>query len=163
MRMLSAIVAAWLASTAVAAAADPIGEWMVKDKVATIRIENCSGKYWGVVSWEKMPGGIDRNNPDVAKRNRPTLGMPVLLAMKPTEPNMWEGQIYNSKDGKTYDASISLESPDVLAVRGCILGFLCGGENWTRVRPENNGRGGPARPTSKDICSGIAKLSGLAH
>jgi hypothetical protein len=89
--------------------------------------------------------------------------MPILLGMKPSSPNLWEGQIYNSKDGKTYDASISLESADVLAVRGCILGFLCGGENWTRVKPETTGRAGSTRPATKDVCLGVAKLSGLTH
>src|SRR5262249_61198206 len=40
----------------------------------------------------------DANNPDVSKRSRPTLVMPILLE-----------------------------------IRGCVLGFLCGGETWTRV------------------------------
>jgi uncharacterized protein (DUF2147 family) len=159
---VSFALAALLASTGLAAAADPIGDWMVKEKLATIRIENCGGKLWGVVSWEKTPGGVDQYNPDANKRRRPTLGMPVLLGMKATDPNKWEGQIYNAKDGKTYDANISLASTDVLTVQGCILGFLCGGEDWTRVKAER-GPNQPARPPTKDVCLGVAKLSGLAH
>ena len=37
---------------------------------------------WGVVAWEKQPGGRDSNNPDASKKSRPTLGMPILLDMK---------------------------------------------------------------------------------
>jgi hypothetical protein len=89
---------------------------------------------WGAVSWEKTPGGVDNNNPDVSKQNRPTLGMPILLDMKkkPSKEE-WKGQVYNSKNGKFYDSSIKLLSPDQLEIKGCVLGFLCGGETWTRV------------------------------
>jgi hypothetical protein len=90
---------------------------------------------WGAVAWEKVPGGRDSNNPDRAKQSRPTLGMPVLLDMKkdPDEQNKWSGKVYNAKDGKTYDSTITLETPNKLEIEGCVLGFLCGGETWTRV------------------------------
>jgi len=94
-------------------------------------IENCGNSFWGAVAWEQTPG-IDNKNPDATKRGRPTLGMPVLLDMKPVDPNKWSGKIYNSEDGQTYSSNISLASPDVLRVQGCVLGILCGGESWTR-------------------------------
>ena len=56
--------------------------------------------------------------------------------MKPTKPGLWQGEVYNAENGKTYDAKISLTSADVLRIEGCILGFLCGGEDWTRVKPD---------------------------
>jgi uncharacterized protein (DUF2147 family) len=115
-------------------ALDPTGEWLVAKKVARIRIVNCDDRIWGVVSWEVRPG-IDRKNPDKALSTRPTLGMPILLGMTQTAPNKWKGEIYNSEDGRKYDASISLLDPDTLKVQGCVLGFLCGGENWSRVGP----------------------------
>ena len=75
---------------ALAAELSPIGDWLVKDGYANIRIDNCGGKMWGIVAWEKTPGGIDTENPDPAKKTRPILGMPILIGMKPTkEPNKW--------------------------------------------------------------------------
>jgi hypothetical protein len=67
-----------------AAASEPAltGEWADEDGLAHIRIENCGGRFWGAVSWEKEPG-IDSKNPDSAKRGLPTLVMPVFLAMIP--------------------------------------------------------------------------------
>ena len=158
MRRLSFILTATLLSTAAASAAEPTGEWLVKDKVATIRIENCSGQLWGFVAWEKLPGGVDENNPDPAKRNRPVLGMPIILGMKPADGNKWEGKIYNTQDGRTYPANISLTGPDTLRVEGCLFGFLCGGENWSRVRAEPNPqqRSGARVPPAKDLCSKVA-------
>lgn len=114
---------------------EPTGDWRVAKGVATIRIVNCDEQYWGVVVWEQTPG-TDSKNPDPNLRSRPTLGMPVLLGMTPTKPNEWSGDIYNAQDGRTYSASISLLQPDLLKVQGCVLGFLCGGENWTRVLSE---------------------------
>ncbi len=70
------------AGIAPALAADPTGDWRVADGVANIRVAECNGSMWGVVAWEKMPGGRDTNNPDVSKQSRPTLGMPILIDMK---------------------------------------------------------------------------------
>src|SRR6267154_6221534 len=86
-----------------ALAADPTGDWRVADGVANIRVAECNGNMWGVVAWEKTPGGRDKNNPDVSKQSRPTLGMAILIDMKKKAGvDQWEGQVYNAKDGKSY-------------------------------------------------------------
>jgi uncharacterized protein (DUF2147 family) len=117
-----------------ALAADPTGDWKVADGVANIRVAECNGSMWGVVAWEKIPGGRDKNNPDVSKQNRPTLGMPILIDMK-KKPSVdqWQGQVYNAKDGQSYSSTIRPIGSDQLEIQGCVLGFLCGGETWTRV------------------------------
>jgi uncharacterized protein (DUF2147 family) len=117
-------------------AADPTGDWKVADGVANIRVAQCSGNMWGVVAWEKVPGGKDANNPDAAKQSRPTLGMPILIDMK-KKPGVdaWEGQVYNAKDGQLYSSTIKPVGADQLEIQGCVLGFLCGGETWTRAGP----------------------------
>jgi uncharacterized protein (DUF2147 family) len=119
-----------------AQAADPTGDWKVADGVANIRVAQCSGNMWGVVAWEKTPGGKDKNNPDAAKQSRPTLGMPILIDMK-KKPGVdaWEGEVYNAKDGQLYSSTIKPVGTDQLEIQGCVLGFLCGGETWTRVGP----------------------------
>ena len=123
--------------------ADPTGEWLVAKRVARIKIVNCNDRLWGVVSWESEHG-VDGNNPDPALRTRPTLGMPILLGMTRTKPNEWSGEIYNAEDGRKYASKISLLNPNLLQVQGCVLGILCGGENWTRV-----GAPATASPASK--------------
>ena len=119
-----------------ALATEPTGDWRVADGVANIRVAQCNGSMWGVVAWEKELGGRDINNPDVSKQNRPTLGMPILIDMK-KKPGLeqWEGQVYNAKDGQSYSATITPVGNDQLEIKGCVLGFLCGGETWTRVAP----------------------------
>jgi uncharacterized protein (DUF2147 family) len=115
-------------------AADPTGDWKVADGVANIRVAECNGNMWGAVAWEKTPGGRDMHNPDVSKQNRPTLGMPILIAMKKKAGvDQWEGQVYNAKDGQFYSSTIKPVGADQMEIQGCVLGFLCGGETWTRV------------------------------
>lgn len=134
--VLSGLTFAAGLSSGPALAADPTGDWQVADGVANIRVAQCNGNMWGVVAWEKIPGGRDKNNPDPAKQSRATLGMPILLAMKKKAGvEAWEGQVYNAKDGQTYSATIKPVGNDQMEIQGCVLGFLCGGETWTRVGP----------------------------
>jgi uncharacterized protein (DUF2147 family) len=118
-----------------ALAGDPAGDWLVEDGSAKIRVAICGGSLWGVVGWEKSPGK-DTANPDPAKRSRDTLGMPILIDMK-KKPGVdaWEGEVYNAKDGQLYSSTIKPVGTDQLEIQGCVLGFLCGGETWTRVGP----------------------------
>ena len=62
--------------------------------------------------------------------------MPILIDMK-KKPGVdaWEGQVYNAKDGQLYSSTIKPVGTDQLEIQGCVLGFLCGGETWTRVGP----------------------------
>ena len=144
-------------------AADPTGDWMVADQVANIRVAECNGSMWGAVAWEKTPGGRDKNNPDASKQNRPTLGMPILIDMKKKKGGVdqWEGQVYNAKDGQFYSSTIKPVGTDQLEIQGCVLGFLCGGETWTRVgppipsSPSNSMAKGPPKATSGIKTTGL--------
>ena len=143
-----------------ALAADPTGDWRVADGVANIRVAECNGSMWGAVAWEKKPGGRDTHNPDVSKQNRPTLGMPILIDMK-KKPGVdqWEGQVYNAKDGQFYSSTIKPVGPDQLEIQGCVLGFLCGGETWTRVAGPI-----PSSPANSMAKKGAPKTTGaLPH
>jgi uncharacterized protein (DUF2147 family) len=140
-----------------AMAVDPTGDWRVADGVANIGVAECNGSMWGAVAWEKIPGGHDKNNPDVSKQNRPTLGMPILIDMK-KKPGVdaWEGQVYNAKDGQFYSSTIKPLGPDQLEIQGCVLGFLCGGETWTRVAGPI-----PSSPANS-MAKGAPKTTGAA-
>ncbi len=146
----------YVAATGSAAAADPTGDWRVADGVANIRVAECNGSMWGAVAWEKQPGGVDSNNPDAAKRTRPTLGMPILLDMK-KKPGVdeWEGEAYDAKTtGHNFKTTIKLKGTNQLEINGCFL-FICSGETWTRVSgpiPSSNG-------LAKGAKAGVTKMA----
>ena len=175
MRLLILVACGLILARASAAAADPEGVWLVEDKSAQIEIENCGGIVWGIVVWERTPGR-DNENPDPSLRGRPTLGIPILLGMRPFAQQgpdgpqtVWRGQIYNAMNGRTYEANIRLVNPDVLHLEGCVLGGLfCGGQDWTRLkaplRSQTNANAAArvAAPTV-DVCSRVPDLARGTH
>jgi uncharacterized protein (DUF2147 family) len=151
MRLFIAAGILSLISASTAFAQSPTGEWQVKDGTAHIRIANCGGALWGVISWTKDTPGKDVNNPNPALRDRSVMGLPILINMRPSG-SRWEGKVYNAEDGETYTSHISLVSADVLNIEGCVLGGLfCGGEKWTRV-PLPAGS-----PADQAVCSRLPK------
>jgi uncharacterized protein (DUF2147 family) len=151
MKRLVAAGVACILPVSAALAQSPLGEWRVQEGTADIRIVKCGGGLWGVIAWTKGPAGTDENNPDPALRNRSIMGMPILINMQPTG-DRWQGQVYNAENGQTYTSYISLRSPDVLQIEGCVLGgLICGGEDWTRV-PLPKGA-----PSDQAVCSRLPK------
>jgi uncharacterized protein (DUF2147 family) len=149
-------------------ALDPTGDWAVEEGVAHVRVAECNGSMWGAVSWEKKPGGLDKNNPDVSKRTRPTLGIVLLMDMKKkAKADEWNGKVYDAKDsGKLYSASIKPTSPNELEIEGCLVWPLCGSQTWTRVAPpipssptNSLAKGTAATPAKPGI---IARITGTA-
>jgi len=147
MRRLHLAIALSVGLCGSALAAEPTGEWLVKDGTARIRIEPCANALWGVISWTKGEPGTDSQNPDPAKRRRSIIGVPILRSMKQVGPNTWEGEIYDARSGRMYSAQITLVRDDVLTVEGCVLGgIFCDGENWTRVQQTDQTASAPKPP-----------------
>jgi len=126
------------ASATAAFAVDPIGTWLTDEGKATVRVSNCGEALCASIVSLKEPNDpqtgrpkTDVRNIDASKRNRPIVGMQILMGLRPQGPNQWAGQIYNPEDGKTYDARVTLESANVLKVQGCVL-FICETRTWTR-------------------------------
>jgi uncharacterized protein (DUF2147 family) len=141
--ILSGTVLLAAVASAAAQTADPVGEWLVEDGSARIKVVSCPGAvanqpptFWGVI-WAETTPGTDSKNPDPSMRNRPMLGVPILINMKQTESNKWEGKIYDANGGSLYDSHISVTRNDMLAVRGCMGVIFCGGQDWKRVTGTN--------------------------
>lgn len=151
MRKLCLAVALIASACGAAWAAEPSGEWQVRDGSARIRIEPCANALWGIISWTRYPGGTDSQNPDPAKRSRSIIGVPILRNMKQIGPGRWEGQVYDARSGKIYSANMTLVNDDVLRVEGCVLGgVFCDGENWTRAQPMDQTASTP-RPQDRQV------------
>ena len=120
------------------AAAEVSGIWLTQAGDARIAISRCGPGICGRIVWLKEPldratnkPQVDDKNPNPALARRKILGLSIF-SMKPRGDGDWAGQIYNADDGKTYDATISLQGEKALKVRGCV-GPLCGSETWSRA------------------------------
>jgi uncharacterized protein (DUF2147 family) len=119
-----------LAAPVPAIASQPYGIWS-KGNV-TVKVANCGGKLCGnIVALRATRAISDANNPDVSKRNRSLVGLPVLIEMKPSGNDEWRGFIYNPVDGITYAATISILG-NALVVNGCLEGGFCSTNKFAR-------------------------------
>jgi len=75
----------------------------------------------------------DKHNVDPAKRNRPLVGVEVLISLHHDSPSKWSGQLYNDDDGKTYSGNLIENGPSSIRIEGCWLG-ICGGDDLTRIK-----------------------------
>jgi uncharacterized protein (DUF2147 family) len=134
--------AALLAAISSAAPAEePSGSWISDNGRVTVKLNSCGAALCGMIVAMKEPTDpgtgrpkTDRRNPDATKRERPLIGLPVLLGMTPSGAGKWSGQIYNADDGKTYAGHITTTGARSLKVQGCALGGLvCRSQNWTKV------------------------------
>jgi uncharacterized protein (DUF2147 family) len=124
-----------------ALAADPVGTWLTQGGSSRIRIADCGGALCGTIVWLKEPNDAetgkpktDKNNSDAAKRNRPLLGVQIVLGMKPAGADKWTGQVYNAEDGKTYSGNLTFTGGNSLQLQGCALGgLICKGQTWTKA------------------------------
>lgn len=77
---------------------------------------------------------FDERNENPALRNRPMLGLQILTLWHGKEAHIYDGEIYNPEDGRTYSGFIEMVGPDTLRLNGCVLfNVVCRGEDWTRV------------------------------
>ena len=146
----TAAAALWLSTVAFAAfgpnmvarafAADPLGTWYTEGKDSQVRISKCGSALCGALVWLKEPKDAngrpktDRENADASKRNRPLLGVQIVLGMKPSStPDEWDGKVYNAKDGKTYTGSFTMTGANTAVLKGCVMVF-CKSQTWTRAK-----------------------------
>ena len=136
LKRLAAIAA--LASAAPLLAAQPIeGRWVTAEKDAVIQIGKCGKSLCGRIARFLVapPQGLDQrdvNNKEPRLRNRKLLGMPVLTGFS-EESDLWRGEIYDPKSGKTYRSVVRRKDANRLEVKGCI-GPFCQTQVWARAR-----------------------------
>jgi uncharacterized protein (DUF2147 family) len=135
--MLAAVLGL-VALVPAAFAAEPItGRWVTADKDAVIVIAPCGKALCGTVERFLVapPQGNDQrdiNNPDAAKRKRKLLAATPILSSFTQDSDLWRGQIYDPKSGKTYRSVVRRKGPNVLEVKGCI-GPFCQTQLWRRA------------------------------
>ncbi|MEM7001790.1 MAG: DUF2147 domain-containing protein [Pseudomonadota bacterium] len=62
---------------------------------------------------------LDDNNPDASLRERPVLGMDLLVEYRHSGKR-WEGKIYDPESGNTYSSRMKVDRDGNLAMRGYI-------------------------------------------
>lgn len=62
------------------------------------------------------------------------VGKTIMCGAKKETGDIWQGDILNLDNGKTYSGKVVLKG-DTLELSGCVLGGLvCKNETWSRVK-----------------------------
>jgi uncharacterized protein (DUF2147 family) len=105
------------------------GEWWTPGFAARVRIESCGDAVCGRIVWlwdEAPKGPADKT---------PLTGRLVIDRMHAAEAGVWRGgRLHNPEDGRDYQGSLRLQTPDRLVIDGCVL-FLCQTQVWRRADP----------------------------
>ena len=131
---------------AIADPTSPAGIWYTDGEESIIKVHSCAqdaSSFCGTMVWLKEPTEsdgtpkVDKLNKDPAKKNKPMIGLDILLNMKPDDDH-WTGKAYNPEDGKFYDITFKVktdkEENDQADLRGCLLRFLCKTETFNRAK-----------------------------
>ena len=120
-------------------AAAPSGIWSMSNGKVTVRISSCGSNLCAKIVGLKEPISkidgkpkIDRENPDPGLRQRPLIGLQILIGMKPAGDGNWKGAIYNPDDGRTYSATVRLDG-GAMKVKGCVAGVFCKTNTFLRA------------------------------
>jgi len=118
------ILAAGLAGACVAGARadDPYGTWLRPSTGTQVNFYNCGGKLCAKIVAVK----------DQSRKGE--IGTIIMNGADKTSDNEWRGDLLNTQDGKTYSGVVTLEGPNALNLKGCVLGMICKGETWQRVK-----------------------------
>jgi len=120
-----ALLAASSLPASAAAISDVAGNWKDPDTGAILAFADCGGDLCASIAKAATPGMKDDQNPDQAKRAAPLEGLAILTHAKKSDDASWKGDLYNSKDGKTYSGYVTLLAPDKLQLKGCALVVFC--------------------------------------
>lgn len=106
------------------------GLWLSQDHDGVFQIGHCGDTLCGRLIGMQYDGPVPK---DVWGGSQCGLVMLTDFRLIRDE-NVWRGHILDPETGRTYDARIHAESPEVLKLRGFILGIPLFGktQTWTR-------------------------------
>lgn len=121
-----------------------VGTWLSGGpRKGQIQIYKQGGTFFGKLTHLAEPNDpvtgkpkTDIKNPDVSKRTRPLLNLPLMYNFKYDGGNVWsDGKIYDPESGKEYNCKMTLKNSSTLEVRGYLgISLLGRTQTWTRIK-----------------------------
>lgn len=118
-------------SPGTASAAAPIeGIWKNRPNTLVVKIAPCGSAFCGTVI-----RAADDAKESVRKAGTPNLvGTRILTGLRPSPYGGYKGDIFNPNLNVHAVGTLTLESPSIMLVKGCVLaGLICKQQHWIRV------------------------------
>ncbi len=82
----------------------------------------------------KLCGTVISGEGTDKKTEGPVVGVKMLFNMdKTNDGSKWKGKMYDPKGGGTYAGYVKILDDGRVKMSGCMMGFMCRSEKWTRV------------------------------
>ncbi|MBK8394916.1 MAG: DUF2147 domain-containing protein [Leptospiraceae bacterium] len=133
-----------------------LGKWATEGGKSHVELSKCGDAICGTIVWLKDPNygpdadqvkngkvtagspKVDTENPVVAKRTQPIVGLTFLKGFKyNSEDDEWtDGEIYDPESGKLYVGELKMNGDNSLKLNGHlkISKWLGKKQTWTRVK-----------------------------
>jgi uncharacterized protein (DUF2147 family) len=105
-----------------AASAADYGVWERPSTGSHVHFYDCGGKLCAKVVAVK----------DQARKGE--IGKSILHGAVKSGEGTWKGDLTDAGTGKVYSGTVTLQGAGALSLQGCIGGFLCQSETWTKVK-----------------------------
>jgi uncharacterized protein (DUF2147 family) len=128
--ILPCLLAAAVAPTQASVRDDIEGVWRNRPNTLVVRIAPCGATLCGTVVQ-----ATEDAKESTRKAGTPNLiGTQVLTQLRKSAAETYTGQVFNPNLNIHAAGTVTLVSPTVLVVRGCVLaGLICRQQHWTRV------------------------------
>lgn len=135
--VLTAAMLFGLSATPALAATAIDGMWVTQAGDGQVQVGKCGPSLCGrlVKYLVPPPGGVDQrdvNNSDPSLRQRKVLGSAILSGLV-QDGEVWRGQVYDPRRGKTFRAIVRRLDANRLEVKGCV-GPFCQAQVWQKAR-----------------------------
>jgi uncharacterized protein (DUF2147 family) len=110
-----------IALPGIASAFDPYGTWLRPSTGTQVSFYDCGGKLCAKIVAVK----------DERRKNK--IGTVIMTGAAKSADNQWKGDLLNADDGKIYTGVVTMQGPNALNLKGCVV-FICQGETWTKVK-----------------------------
>ena len=106
------------------------GIWRNRPKTLVVRIQACGPALCGTVIQ-----AADDAKESVRKAGTPNLvGTRILTGLHQSSAGTYTGEIFNPNLNIHAAGTLTLESPSIMLVKGCVLaGLICKEQHWTRI------------------------------
>jgi uncharacterized protein (DUF2147 family) len=106
------------------------GIWKNRPNTLVVRIAPCGAALCGTV----VKATEDAKESVRKAGSQELVGTRVLTGMRKSSGGSYSGQVFNPNLNVHASGTVTLENPDVLVVKACVLaGLICRQQHWNRV------------------------------
>ena len=103
-------------------------EWRNPGNSVHIRITPCGERVCGTVIWASDKAKADARKGGTTK----LVGANLFREFREVAPGKYKGRVFVPDMNRTFSGQMRIEGDSMIG-KGCVLGFICKSQTWTRI------------------------------